>query len=474
MMMLARVVRSTERDTASSHPEEVKLGDRSKTLPPLRLSHNFFWTFLGNVSQAVSQLLLLIVIVKWAGLQAAGLWILISSVCSSAFTFSELGLRSLLICDVRREYRFQDYYSLRFFLTLLAVLGLFLFGCFAYGTGTTLTLLAIVVTGRAFDSLSDVCYGLLQREERMDRIGLGMAFRYVGGTIGMAALLTSGYDLVIAAALNSAVAALVYWFWSRQNAKRLLAGFQQPSAMSHQFMGEELRLIRPERLWVSLMWSSVPLAIVAVEINLATNLPRYLVNSILGPESLAIYVTVLQFAAAGMIFVQAMGNALAPRLTRYYQSNQFHRFVMLLGRFLSATLLLGMIPFLVLWTEAGQTILAWMFSPQFLDDLPAIRWLTIAVCLLYLTAPLGRGVTSVLRFRSHVVIRGAALAMMLVLIPPLATAYGLSGAAMGLTFAMASTLPFYVWVILRAWQQGTERTIVALNKNHAASPRAAA
>jgi len=474
MNMLARVVCFTERDNASPDPEDVRLGGRSTTLPPLRLAHNFLWTFLGNVSQAVSQLLLLIVIVKWCGLQAAGLWILISSLCSSAFTFSELGLRSLLICDVLREYRFQDYYSLRFFLTVLAVLGLLLFGCFAYGAGTTLAILVIMAVGRAFDSLSDICYGLLQREERMDRIGLGMMFRYVAGTIVMAMLVTSGYGLVTAAALNSAVAALVYWFWSRQNAKRLLAGFHRPGASSPPLIVEELRLIRPERLWLSLIWLSVPLAIVAVEINLATNLPRYLVDSILGRESLAVFATLLQFAAAGMIFVQAMGNALAPRLTRYYQSNQFRRFVMLLGRFVGMALLLGMIPFVVLWTAPGRAIMAWMFSPQFLDDLPAVRWLTIAVCLLYLTGPLGRGVTSVLRFRSHVVIRGATLAMMLVLIPPLATAYGLSGAAMGLSFALAGTLPFYGWVILRAWQQGTKRTIGTLNKNHAASSRAAA
>lgn len=449
-------------------------GERSTTLPPLRLSHNFFWTFLGNIAQAVSRLLLLVIVVKWNGLEAAGLWILTTSLCSSAFAFSELGLRSFLVCDVRREYRFQDYYSLRFLLALVAVLGLLLFGATTYGLGASLTILAIVAVGRAFDSLSDICYGVLQREERMDRIGLGMIIRYCGGTIGMGASLALGYSLAVAVSLDSLVAFLVYCFWSRENAKRLLAGFSQWMKTAQPLIAEEVRLLFPRRLWLSLIWLSIPLGIVAIEINLATNLPRYLVESILGRESLAIFATILQFAAAGMIFVQAMGNAFAPRLTRYYQADQFHHFLLLWGRFIGVALLLGMIPVIALWTPPGRTVLAWMFSPRLLDDLPAIRWLTIAVCLLYLTGPLGRGVTSVLRFRSHVAIRGVTLAMMLILIPPLAKAHGLSGAAMGLTFALATTLPFYGWVILRAWKKRAEPTIVITDKKHAANIRAAA
>ncbi|MGQ9762671.1 MAG: lipopolysaccharide biosynthesis protein [Thermogutta sp.] len=450
------------------------VGEQSTTLPPLRLSHNFFWTFLGNIAQAVSRLLLLVIVVKWNGLETAGLWILTTSLCSSAFACSELGLRSFLVCDVRREYRFQDYYSLRFGLALVAILGLLLFGATTYGLGASLTILAIVALGRAFDSLSDICYGVLQREERMDRIGLGMILRYCGGTIGMSVSLALGYSLVVAASLDSLAAFLVYRFWSRQNAKRLLAGFAHLRKTAQAMPVEEVRLVSPRRLWLSLIGLSIPLGIVAIEINLATNLPRYLVDSILGRESLAVFATILQFAAAGMIFVQAMGNAFAPRLTRYYQAHRLRHFLMLWGRFIGMALALGMIPVVALWTAPGRTILAWMFSPRLLGDLPAIRWLTMAVCLLYLTGPLGRGVTSVLRFRSHVAIRGATLAMMLVVIPPLAKAYGLSGAAMGLTFALATTLPFYGWVILRAWNTRAEPTIVIADKKHAANIRAAA
>lgn len=465
----------TERERAACPKGyDAFVAPRSKTLPPLRLSHNFFWTFLGNIVHAVSRLLLLVVIVKWGGLEAAGLWVITTSLCSSAFTFSELGLRPLLICDVRREYLFQDYYSVRFFLTILALVALLGFGSVSYGLGGTLALLLVVAVGRAFDSLSDICYGLLQREERMDRIGQGMIVRYVGGVVVMMIALVLGHGLIVAASFDSLMAALIYLFWSHRNAKRLIAGFEQTAIPVNAPTVEELCLVRPRQTWVSLIWLSVPLGIVAIEINLTTNLPRYLVDSILGRESLAIFATLLQFAAAGMIFVQAMGNALAPRLTRYYQSNQFGSFVKLLARFIGMTVLLGVIPLVLLLTEPGRTLLAWIFSPRLLDDLPATRWLAIAVCLMYLTGPLGRGVTSVLRFHSHVVIRGVTLGIMLALIPPLATAYGLSGAGMGLAFAVAATLPVYGWVIVRAWKPGLHRGIALPQKEHADSYRAAA
>ncbi len=239
-------------------------------------------------------------------------------------------------------------------------------------------------------------------------------------------------------------------------------------------MVEELRWSPPRRVWLSLLWLSIPLGIVAIEINLATNLPRYLVDSILGREPLAVFATLLQFAAAGMIFVQALGNALAPRLTRYYQSNERRRFWGLLARFLAMTTLLGILPLVLLWTEPGRNILAWIFCPQLLEDLAAARWLALSVCLLYVTGPLGRGVTSVLRFHAHVAIRGITLGLMLALIPPLATTYGLSGAAMGLTLALALTLPLYGWVIVMAWKTSGRRAIALPQKNDRSSRRAAA
>ncbi len=197
--MATRSVSPTQREKAGRYQdEEAALALRSTTLPPLRLSLNFFWTFLGNITQAVSRLLLLVVIVKWEGLETVGLWVLTTSLCSSVFTCCELGLRPLLICDVRREHPFQDYYSLRLVLALVGAVVLVAFGSFSYGVGATLALLTLVAAGRAFDSLSDICYGLLQREERMDRIGAGMALRYAGGMVGMLAALMLGYSLVIA------------------------------------------------------------------------------------------------------------------------------------------------------------------------------------------------------------------------------------------------------------------------------------
>jgi len=72
------------------------------------------------------------------------------------------------------------------------------------------------------------------------------------------------------------------------------------------------------------------------------------------------------------------------------------------------------------------------------------------------------------------VIRGVTLGITLALIPPLATAYGLSGAAMGLTLAVAATLPLYGWVIFRAWKPRLQRGMFLPEKAHADSYRAAA
>ncbi|MGB4728366.1 MAG: hypothetical protein WBH86_13260, partial [Thermogutta sp.] len=83
------------------------------------------------------------------------------------------------------------------------------------------------------------------------------------------------------------------------------------------------------------------------------------------------------------------------------------------------------------------------------------------------------GVTSVLRFHSHVVIRGITLGLMLALIPPLATTHGLSGAAIGLTLALLLTLPLYGLVIVKAWKAGGQ-SIALPQRDQRTTHRAAA
>ncbi|NMC19872.1 MAG: lipopolysaccharide biosynthesis protein, partial [Thermogutta sp.] len=304
-----------------------------------------------------------------------------------------------------------------------------------------------------------------------------------------------GGDVAWAAALDALAAAAVCLAWDLPNAKRLLHGLRRekgspqaagesPDAAPPQRISgtadaaedracdptrcacdptrsgrddlaqisEHVSLVRPAPLWGSLIRHSIPLAIVACEINLITNVPRYVVESVLGPASLAIFASLMQLAGMGMIFVIAMGQAMSPRLARYYRQGNPREFLRLLGGVTAVSALLGVIPWLTVMSDWGPLVLQWLFREDMGRHHDMAIWITGSAVILYLTGPLGRALDTLLRFKTHVAIRTAALLLVLLLVPPMTRLHGLWGAAVGFTLSQAVLLPLYLFAIAYAWR----------------------
>ena len=64
----------------------------------------------------------------------------------------------------------------------------------------------------------------------------------------------------------------------------------------------------------SLAWLALPLAIVATEVALFQNLPRYMVEYFLGLAPLGVFHAIGSIVTAGFLLVTSMGVSASPRL----------------------------------------------------------------------------------------------------------------------------------------------------------------
>ncbi|MGB9688015.1 lipopolysaccharide biosynthesis protein [Thermogutta sp.] len=433
---------------------------QSSTLPPLSIRRNFAWYLSGNVTQAVSRLLVLVLLIKLGGLADTGRWVAAVALCAPIFAAFELGLRNLLVCDVQRRFLFQDYFSIRVVGASTACLVTPLAALVYTANPAFVGLVVVVAAGRMFDSLADIGYAVLQREERMDRIGAGFLLRYGLSLVGVAGALAMGGGVFAAACVDTLTAAGICFRWALPHASELLAGM----ALSDRFSEanpacllsspvETVQFRRPHPGWLKIIWESLPAGVVNFEINLITNIPRYVVDMTLGKEALAVFASALQIAAVGQLFVSAMANALAPRLARCYHALELRRYVFLLSRFTGVTILFALLPLAVVETAIGQQLIAVILTPRILDDPAFLRGIVVAACVLYMTSVLGRGVESLGAFRQHMVIRGATVLFLLALLPVFTAWWGMRGTAVGLTLALAGSLPFYMAVIASTWSR---------------------
>ncbi len=425
-------------------------------LEPLPLRWNFLWVATGNGSQAASRGAMLIVLAKLGHTDLIGPLVLALALAAPIFSLAELGLRSALVTDARHQYRFAEYLSVRLATTLLAFLAAVAAAGLACPASGAVLLVGLVAAAKACESLSDIFHGLLQRQERMDRIGIALMLRAVLGLGGLAAGVGLTGSLAWGVAGFALAMAFVLLTYDVPNAvsvlRALAAGPSHPAHPDSQASSA----CSPKRAFhastlrcLDLAWTTLPLGIVMLEIQLVTNIPRYVVGYYLGETALGIFAAIYCLATGGVMVISAVGQTVSPRLAKYHAAGNSAAFWRMLAKFLVVTGGLGLVPTVVMafW---GGPILTLVYEPRFAAYTQLAEWLMIAGAILYQTGPLGRALDATRHFRTHMLIRGLTIVMLLALAPPLTQAFGLHGTAWAVLLSAAGSIPLYIWALRRA------------------------
>ena len=205
---------------------------------------------------------------EWVGQFALGL-----ALTAPVIMLTNLQLRAIQATDARREYRFGHYLALRLATTALSLLVIAGIAC-GYRLETALVILAVGLA-KAFESLSDVVYGLLQAHERMDRIAMSMMIK---GPLSLVALGTMVY--LTASIAWGALALAGVW-------GLLLIAYDIPNGIRLLDQGDNFRPCWDLPALVRLAWLALPLGIVMMLISLNANIPRYFIEHYWGERDWA-------------------------------------------------------------------------------------------------------------------------------------------------------------------------------------------
>jgi O-antigen/teichoic acid export membrane protein len=233
---------------------------------------------------------------------------------------------------------------------------------------------------KAFEAISDVFHGDLQRRERMNCVAVYLiakgvlsvgavsaGVRYLGGVSGAAVSLAA----VFAAVLFLAEA-------------RFAVASAQP-----RFHWPALR-----RLSVT----ALPLGIVMMLISVNTNMPRYFVERWHGPHALGIFAALTYLTLAGSNVVNAVGLAITPQLARLYAAGQRSEFYSMLLRMGAVAGLMGLAGVAALAT-LGRPLLTLVYGRVYASHVNAAIWVMAAGSVSYVASVFGYGMTAARLFR---------------------------------------------------------------------------
>lgn len=258
-------------------------------IKPLSLRHNFSWTFIGNAIYAACQWGMLVVLAKLGSPEMLGQFTLGLAITAPVIMFTNLQLRIIQATDAKRQYLFGDYLALRLIFTGLA---LFLIVGVTFTAGyrwETSLIILLIGLAKAFESISDIFYGLIQQHERMDRIAISMTIK---GLLSLCFLSLGVY--ITGNALWGTIGLAVAWAivlvsYDIQSGALMLKGL--PKTLQSEISGirDLFVVIKPrwhletQRQLIAL---SLPLGIVMMLISLNSNIPRYFIERYLGEREL--------------------------------------------------------------------------------------------------------------------------------------------------------------------------------------------
>jgi O-antigen/teichoic acid export membrane protein len=440
--------------------QELASGDapRISAIPSLTVS--FIWTLAGSISYSGSQWAMIVLFAKLGNPAMVGQYAFAAAVAYPVSLVANLQLRAVFVNDRAGRYPFRRMLGARYLLTAVAWMVLPFICLCMRATGQTTGLILLVGTGMLIDSLSESYYSLLQKCERMDRVGRSQIFK---GALCLALAtgalyLTHSVLYAVCGVLFGRLLVLMFYDTGRETFEigRISSEIKGEPSTSGSFLRRFPAQWDLKLQW-EMIWIALPLGAVSVIASFNLGIPRYVIEHYLGTRELGIYSALSYLPYAAVLFSSALGYVGYARLGKLYFDRDIRGFRLLLGRMVAIAAGIGILG-LILSTFAGKPILRLLYRPEYAEQSNLLLWLVGAAGLACVSSCVGVAMTAASQFRPQIplaLVVGMVSAIgALALVPRM----GLYGAAIATIVSLSIQIAGTYWLVDRALRR---RVLVA-------------
>mgnify|MGYP000268259438 CR=1 FL=1 len=394
----------------------------------LRLWRGILSLFGGNVVFALGQFGVMVVIGKFAGAEALGMYALATAITGPVFAFSALGLRQSLATDVNNHFGLSSYLQLYVIFSMLALtVCLSIVGVGSYTTMGMVSILALSIA-RVAENGSQLCYGLFQLYGHIQLVSRSLIFRGILGLIALFMMLKLYKESmqwgILSLALSWVLVLLLH------DVPQIKACSQNATNLNVLF--SELNLRRTYSLFIV----TLPLGALALITSLGLNIPRYFIEQQLGFRELGFFAAVVQLSNMGSLVVNAVGQTIVSRLAKHHVS-QPKAYLRLLFQALLFAVGMGISGIAIVWFWGGE-LLALIYSNDFSEHAYTFLAAMVWAAILYISVTLGCALTAMRSFSTQFVIGSVSLLFMLCTSWMLIDEYGTVGAVYSMMLGVSA------------------------------------
>jgi O-antigen/teichoic acid export membrane protein len=314
--------------------------------------------------------------------------------------------------------------------TLIGFLTISAVGFISRYSQNTLNVLFLIAIIKSIEGFQEVCWGINQRVDHMDSVGISRLLRALTCLLAMGLGLLIRGDLLISLSLWGILWVLILVFYDVPQAKRVEPLFCR------------LGLERTKEILIQIF----PLALIAGLVSLNDKASQYQIAGLLGETAVGYY-SPLAYVIQGIgLGVMSIAESAMPRLAMYYRSNRraYVRGTLLLA---GVGALIGIIAF-GLFGLLRKDLLPVLYTREFLDYQGLFLVLLLTGVIRFAYSGFGVAVTAAGRFYQQTPSLLFSLLVLYLTGQFLIPVYGLLGAAysLGLSTICLFVSFFFVWL----------------------------
>lgn len=391
--------------------------------------------FIGHSFFAFSQWIQLSVITKFCSPIDLGIYTLGLAIIGPLFIFAGLQLKAIQITDVTYTWKFYEYFTLRIVCLFAAIIFILIYSLFFSRENFYFFFLLALL--KVAEGISEIMNGQQQLQEDMKKVAISNILRGFGVAVGIfigVYFLNSIIDgLIIALVCNI----IVLVFYDYKNCTLLL--------------NTKKIIFFAATRYKSLALKALPLAVVVTLIYLNSNVAKYFIEYFNGTQEQGVYSTIGYLIVIGNLVNNALGQAISPRLSKYFAEREMQKFNQLSKLFIVANIILGIVIIIVVHFF-GEFILAIFFNSTIAQYAHLFTLFMIAGLLLYCVSCIGYILTSMHYIKQQPIIHVIGFVTNLIFCFILIKKFGLNGAAYAWIISFAAQLMLSIFLLKKSYK----------------------
>lgn len=315
------------------------------------LRRDYIWNSLGSFLQSALSPLLLLIVTRINGIEASGLFSFALAVSLVFWAIGLWGGRTYQVSDEKSEFLQRSYVVVRIILSFAMIIGAAAFGFINNYDAAKWTLIMVLVVFKAFESLSDALYGILQRRGALYIAGISLTLKSICGVFAFTLVDVMTGSLILGAVAIVIVNILLILAYDAKHLGRTPIGnlFEQMPSLLQQ----SWKIIK----------KCAPIAIVLILSMFSLNIPRYFVDMYHESEIGYFGIIAMPVTLIGLLVLFILQPNIT-KLSAAYASHLFQEFKIQVYKIMLAVVAIGSVV-LLLTALIGVPLLSFIFGVDF-------------------------------------------------------------------------------------------------------------